>query len=63
MCLAKGLVEQTRQAFEVVARGKLGHDTAEGLVHVDLRMDHVAEDAAPIRDDRDRRLVARCLDA
>ncbi len=45
-------VEQLRQALQVVARRELGHDSAEPLVHVDLRVDHVAEDAAPL-DDRD----------
>jgi hypothetical protein len=51
--LPKGYVEQMREALEVVAGGQLRHDAAELFVKLDLGVDDVGEDAAPVSYYRD----------
>jgi hypothetical protein len=54
-------LDETRQELEVRARGELRHDAAIELMHV-LGSDQVRAQLTRVREDRDRRVIARRLD-
>jgi hypothetical protein len=58
----KGEVEEVWEALQVVAGGELRDHAPELLMEVDLRVDHVGQNATPAGDHSDRSLVTAGLD-
>ena len=61
--LVERAFEQRIQRLDVRSSGDLGDDAAVALVEMLLPGDQVRADLGAVFHDRDRRLVARCLDA
>src|SRR6266849_6984292 len=56
-------VEQPRQTLQMVPRRELGDDSAEVLVQLHLRVDHVGQDAPAVFNQSDRGFVAAGFDS